>query len=146
VYLAVGFKAIFEGAHAEVEVSRTIGTSAGTATDTHSLLPQWAVKGPGEVVFHQLFVYGSPLHKAAPNSGFQITHKVEEIAKDRFKVTTMKIGASTKFRKHINSSSGNVEAPDLYSSEAGAGRGCVIQIVEKGGIKPNLIKADNCIR
>jgi hypothetical protein len=129
-------------------VSSKVDTYLGRSNDEHGFPAEMALTGPGEMVLYQVFVYGSRPWQAAPNSGFQITHSVTEIKPGRFKVTTTKQGMAVRFRHSIDASEGTVvEEPVEYISEAGQGRACVVQIVEKGGInKAILVKADLCIR
>ncbi|MEX3638270.1 hypothetical protein [Paraburkholderia sp. BR14320] len=129
-------------------VSSKVETYLGKSNDEHGFPAEIALTGPGEMVLYQVFVYGTKPWTVAPCSGFQITHSVTDIGDGKFKVTTTKEGKAVRFRHSIDASEGVVvEEPVEYSSEAGQGRATVVQIVQRGGIKPAiLIKADLCIR
>ncbi|MGF6961874.1 hypothetical protein [Paraburkholderia youngii] len=129
-------------------VSSKVDTHLGQSNDEHGFSPLIALTGPGEMVLYQVFVYGTKPWTVAPCSGFQITHSVTDIGNGKLKVTTTKEGKAVRFRHSIDASEGVVvEEPVEYSSQAGQGRAIVVQIVQRGGIKPAiLIKADLCIR
>lgn len=129
-------------------VSSSIEGHNGWSCDSHRFPAERALAGPGMIKLHQVFIYAHGNGwKAAPNSGFEITHVVEKIAEGRYMVTTTKTPAHVRIARYIQPGGSDiVQTNEPLISDAGVGHAGVIQVVERGGLKPELlIKAERLL-